>query len=193
MLPFFLTFIFIGLAELGDKTQLLSLVLASRYRFAHVFLGVLFATASLQLLAVSAGSISRALVSPLAVKIIVGTLFLIFGLWMLRTVGDETVEEKKAPRFGPILTTFVAFFLAELGDKTQLATAALATRYSAALQVWLGATAGMLLVNTVAILVGNRLSTGFSQRVVKIGAGLLFIVFALITLASAILSFFGRP
>lgn len=123
------TFIFIFIAELGDKSQLLALVLASRYKLWQVLLGMGLAILSLNLIAAFFGNLAGSLFSPAFIKIIAALLFLGFGVWMLIEAykdKDEEHDKAKAPPYGAVLAVFAAFFLAEFGDKTQLMTLTIA-------------------------------------------------------------------
>lgn len=181
MATFVYAFLIIGLAELGDKTQLLTLVLASRYRARHVLLGVFLATAALQFIAVSVGSLGRTLLPPLAVGLVSAALFLVFGLWIWLSPGSE--EEPRVARFGPVIAAFTSFFVAEFGDKTQLATVALVSRFGSPWHIWLGATTGMVLINLLAILAGKRLGKWLPQTTIKGIAAVFFMIFGLLILA----------
>ena len=177
---FLLSFGVIFLAELGDKSQLMALAFAARYRAVMVLVAVTLAT-----LLVHAGSVLLGQAFALAfptdlVNIVAGIAFLVFAAWTLR--GDELGEddEDRAQRDGrwALLTIGTAFFLAELGDKTMLATITLATT-DEPIGIWLGSTAGMVAADALAIGVGAFLGTRLPERAIKIGAALAFLVFGL--------------
>ncbi|MBE0447432.1 MAG: TMEM165/GDT1 family protein [Actinobacteria bacterium] len=131
MVSFIASLFLVTVAELGDKTQLLALSFATRYKPAKVITGIFIALLLLQLLAVTAGQVACDLIPMQYLRIIVGLSFIGFGIWMLQR--DEHDEEGKAHEdahpLGAIATVVVAFFIAELGDKTQLATISLAAKY----------------------------------------------------------------
>jgi putative Ca2+/H+ antiporter (TMEM165/GDT1 family) len=137
--------IFVVLAEMGDKTQLLAMAFASRYRWQTVLWGVFVATLVNHFLAVVAGSYLTKFVPIQYIQIAASASFILFGLWTIR--GDTLEGEDKRFNFSPFWTVAVAFFFAEMGDKTQLATVALATKYSNILVVWLGTTTAMIIAD----------------------------------------------
>ncbi|MCZ7662747.1 MAG: TMEM165/GDT1 family protein [Thermoleophilia bacterium] len=188
------TFLLVGIAEMADKTQLLTLCLTCRYPARKVLLGVTLAIAALNLAAVLVGGLAGELLPVRPIKIAAGLLFVAFGLWTLRGAGNdpggagacETGAPERSNR-SAVLAVAAAFLVAEVGDKTQLATLSLAARFGSFVAVWLGASLGMLLANALAVgcgsLLGNRLRT---STLAKISA-LLFIAFGLWTLADAFL------
>ncbi|HXY41209.1 MAG TPA: TMEM165/GDT1 family protein, partial [Vicinamibacteria bacterium] len=139
----------VALAEMGDKTQLLALVLATRFRQRlPIVLGILAATLANHLLAGSIGSWLATQVSPAVLRWAVGLSFVGFGLWTLKP--DTLEEDRPLPKAGVFLTTLVSFFLIEMGDKTQLATVALAARFGTLLPVVAGTTLGMMIADVPA-------------------------------------------
>jgi putative Ca2+/H+ antiporter (TMEM165/GDT1 family) len=163
---------------MGDKTQLLALTLASRYRRPWVVLGgILAATVVNHALAAAVGTEVSVLVPPRAMAAALAVTFIAFGAWTLRP--DTLDAEERPPRFGPFLTTAVLFFLAEMADKTQLATIALAARYRSIVLVTTGTTLGMLASDGLAVFLGERLARAVPMRVVRIGAACLFFAFGL--------------
>ena len=147
----------VALAEMGDKTQLLALLLAARYRRpAPILLGILAATLANHALAALAGAWLATAIGTQAMRWIVSLSFLAMAAWTL--VPDRIGEDEAVrPRLGVFGATLLAFFLAEMGDKTQLATAALAARYGSVAAVVAGTTLGMLLADAPAVLAGERL------------------------------------
>lgn len=163
---------------MGDKTQLLALVLAVRYKKPWtIFFGVLVATLLNHALASWAGGWIGSLVSPTTLKWILASIFIIFAFWIL--IPDKEEEVKGEGRFGPFITTLVAFFLAEMGDKTQLATIALGAKYANTVLVTLGTTAGMMASNALAIFLGERLLQRIPMKWVRVFACILFILFGI--------------
>lgn len=183
-LPILASFLLIAAAELGDKTQIIALGFAARHKMSTVLTSVLTATALLNLLAVVLGKFLTLYLPTSAIKIGAGILFLIFGVWTL--VSNNGSEISANDTVHPFWTIFGAFFLAELGDKTQLAVIALAAKYNQPLQIWLGATLGMGLANILGIIIGNKLGTALPQKTIKWIAGLAFITFGVLVLGEVI-------
>ncbi len=167
--------VFVVLAEMGDKTQLLAMAFATRYRWQTVMSGVLVATLANHLLAVLAGTYLSTVVPLSYVKVAAAGSFILFGLWTLR--GDTLQDEDKKFNYSPFWSVAIAFFIAEMGDKTQLATVALATEYRGIVQIWLGTTSGMLIADGVGIVVGVLLGKRIPERLVKWCAASIFIIF----------------
>lgn len=171
---FFLVFV----SEMGDKTQLLALVLATRYKKPWTILvGVLIATVLNHALAAALGEWVSSYVSAQTMAWILATTFFIFAAWIL--IPDKEGELKQTSRFGALVTTIIAFFLAEMGDKTQLATVALGAKYSSTMLVTLGTTLGMLASNALAIFLGHKLLARIPMKFVRIFASSLFILFGI--------------
>jgi putative Ca2+/H+ antiporter (TMEM165/GDT1 family) len=186
--PLIAAFLIIGIAELGDKTQLLTIALASKYPIEKVIYGVVSATAALMLIAVFLGEIIQNFVPRLFISILAGAFFIIYGLMMIKPVGEEKEESERAIKAkDPFWAVFSALFLAELGDKTQLATFALAAKYGTPIQVWIGATLGMATVNLFGIVIGNVLKNYLPEKIITYISGGIFILFGLITFLSIIL------
>jgi putative Ca2+/H+ antiporter (TMEM165/GDT1 family) len=176
----------VALAEIGDKTQLLAFLLAAKFkRPVPIILGILVATLVNHAGAGALGAWLTSLVSPQAMRWILGGSFLAMAAWTLvpdRLDDDEAVA---LPRHGVFLTTAIAFFLAEMGDKTQIATVGLAAQYHAFIAVVAGTTLGMMLANVPAVLVGDRLATRLPVRLVHGVAAALFAGIGIATLAGA--------
>lgn len=171
----FLTSTFIvALAEMGDKTQLLAIVLAARFRApVPIILGILFATLANHAIAAFVGAQAAAFLSGEWFRYLVAASFIAMGLWTL--IPDKLDEDEQKPaRFGAFLTTLVAFFLVEIGDKTQVATIALAARYEAVIAVTAGTTLGMMLANVPAVFLGDVLLKKVPIRIVHAVAAALF-------------------
>jgi putative Ca2+/H+ antiporter (TMEM165/GDT1 family) len=184
MLPtmeaFFVSAGIVALAEIGDKTQLLAIVLSARYRRPlPIIAGILFATIANHALAGLVGRLVMASVSPTWLKLGLAAAFAGMAVWILIPDTLEESETTASTRFGIFGTTVIAFFLAEMGDKTQIATVALAARYSSVLAVVSGTTIGMLLANVPAVFLGNRLAERLPVRLVHGVAAAIFAVLAI--------------
>ena len=156
----------VALAEMGDKTQLLSLVLAARFRRPWpIVLGIFLATVANQALAAAVGGWLAVLVGPDWMRIGIGVGFLAMAAWTL--VPDRLDDELQTGRFGVFLATCIAFFLAEMGDKTQVATVALAARYGAFASVVLGTTVGMMLANVPVVFLGERIAARLPLKLLR--------------------------
>ena len=170
------SFALVAASEMGDKTQLLAFSLAGKFRRPWVVMaGILVATVANHSLASTVGVLIAARVSTRVMAAILAATFIVFGLWTLRP--DTLDENEKPSRFGPFLTTVVLFFLAEMGDKTQLATVALGARYHDVVAVTMGTTAGMLVADGLAVALGDRLASRVQGRWVRIAAATLFFAF----------------
>jgi putative Ca2+/H+ antiporter (TMEM165/GDT1 family) len=177
MTAFLASLIFVVLAEMGDKTQLLAMAFATRYRTSTVLWGVFVATAANHLMAVVAGSYLTRFIPLQYIQIAAAVSFILFGLWTIH--GDELEGEDKRFTFSPFWTVTIAFFIAEMGDKTQLATVALAAKYQTIIPTWLGTTTGMMIADIIGIVVGIVLGKHIPERAVKWFAALVFIAFGL--------------
>jgi len=171
----------VALAEMGDKTQLLSFVLAAKLkRRGPIILGILVATLANHFLAGSLGVWLAQLVSPESLRWIVALSFFAFALWALKP--DSLDGDRALPATGVFLTTLFAFFLVEMGDKTQLATIALAARYDALVPVVLGTTLGMMIANVPAVWIGEALMQRVSMAAMRWVAAVLFVVLGVLSL-----------
>jgi len=184
---FLLSFAVIFVAELGDKSQLMALAFATRYRAAVVLTGITVATAIVHLLSVALGAAVGAAIPERAVALVAAVAFVGFGIWTLR--GDRLTDddEARAARSGrsAVLSVGTVFFLAELGDKTMLATVTLATTHGA-VGTWLGSTLGMVAADALAIVVGRVLGTRLPERAIRIGAAVAFFAFGGLLLLDAL-------
>ncbi|EEP69987.1 hypothetical protein MCAG_00314 [Micromonospora sp. ATCC 39149] len=167
----------IFVAELGDKSQLMALTFATRFKTIPVLIGITVATSVVHLASVAIGHGLGAALPTGWISLIAGLAFLGFGVWTLR--GDKLTEEekRKAERSSrsAVVAVGVAFFLAELGDKTMLATITLATKYGW-FGTWLGSTLGMVAADALAIAVGRMLGRHLPERTIRYGAAILFAV-----------------
>jgi putative Ca2+/H+ antiporter (TMEM165/GDT1 family) len=174
MEAFFVTTAVVALGEIGDKTQLLAFILAARYRRPlPIILGILCATLANHALAAAAGIWLRDAIAPELLRWVVGLSFLAISAWAL--IPDHAGEElAPAPRHGVFLVTLVAFFLAEIGDKTQVATLMLATKYDALVAVVAGSTLGMLCADVPAVLLASAAPRALPLSAVRFVAAALF-------------------
>ena len=171
----------VALAEMGDKTQLLALVLAARFRKpVPIILGILVATLLNHGMAGAVGSWLMHWVGPQAMRWILGVSFIAMAGWIL--IPDKLDEADAAQKGGVFVTTVIAFFLAEMGDKTQFATVALAAQYASLAAVVLGTTLGMMLANAPAVLLGERVTRLVPMRTVHLLAAALFLLLGLMAL-----------
>ncbi len=175
MKAFLTSLVIVVLAEMGDKTQLLAMAFAARFRWQTVMLGVFVATLANHFLAVVTGNYLTRLVPLQYLQTAASASFIIFGLWTLRA--DTLQDEDKRFNLGPFWTVTAAFFLAEMGDKTQLATVALAAEFSTIVPVWAGTTAGMMIADAVGIIIGTILHKNIPDRQIRWFAAMVFIAF----------------
>lgn len=176
-------FAVIFVAELGDKSQLMALTFATRFRALPVVLGIAAATAVTHAISVAVGYLLGATLPTFWIALAAAVAFVVFGLWTLR--GDALTDGEKARSSATTRSAFIAvgtaFFLAELGDKTMLATITLAAQHpgvGGVTGVWLGSTIGMVAADALAIVVGRWLGRNLPERTIRIGAAVLFFVFA---------------
>ncbi len=183
---FLVSFGVIFVAEMGDKSQLMALTFATRYRLLPVLVGITVATAVVHAASVLAGSLLAGALPTRAITLVAGLAFLGFAVWTLR---GDTLDEDEAARArrqvrSAVVAVGVAFFLAELGDKTMLATVTLATQ-EGAWGTWAGSTVGMVAADALAILVGRQLGARLSDRPIRIGAATAFAIFGVLLLIEA--------
>jgi putative Ca2+/H+ antiporter (TMEM165/GDT1 family) len=182
-----LSFGIIFVAELGDKSQLMALAFAARYRPLPILLGITLATAVVHAFSVLAGAVLGAALPTRLISGLAGVAFLAFAAWTIR--GDELDDDEaaKADRSArsAVLAASAAFFLAELGDKTMLATITLATT-EGLVGTWIGSTVGMVAADALAIGVGAALGRHLPERTIKLGAAASFVIFGLLLIVEAI-------
>jgi putative Ca2+/H+ antiporter (TMEM165/GDT1 family) len=183
--PFLVSAGVVALAEIGDKTQLLAFVLAARFRKpAPIIAGILVATLANHTVAGAIGSWMTSQINPSTLRVVLGVSFVVMAIWTL--VPDRLEEaDAKLPHASVFVTTIVAFFVAEIGDKTQIATVALAARFHAFAPVVAGTTLGMMIANVPAVLVGGRLAHRVPIRLVHTIAAVIFIALGVATLLGA--------
>ena len=172
----------VALAEIGDKTQLLALLLATRFRKPiPIVLGIFVATLANHAFASAVGNWLVSVIGAGALRWILGMSFLAMAAWSL--IPDSAPEESSAaPRFGVFLTTVVAFFLVEMGDKTQIATVALAAQFHSVIWVVLGTTIGMMLANVPVVFLGDALIKRVPLQWVRVAAAVMFAALGLYVL-----------
>ena len=178
----------IFVAELGDKSQLMALTFATRFKIIPVLVGITVATAIVHAISVIVGAALGAAIPTRPITIAAAIAFAGFGLWTLR--GDELTTDDKAraaamPARHAVMAVGTVFFLAELGDKTMLATITLATK-EGLFGTWLGSTVGMVAADALAILAGRQLGTRLPERTIRIGAAVAFFAFAALLLIEAL-------
>lgn len=174
----------VALAEIGDKTQLLAFVLAARFRRPWpIIAGILCATLLNHGLAGALGSWITSMAQPSTLRWVLGASFIAMAAWVL--IPDKIDEEEisSASRLGVFGTTLIAFFLAEMGDKTQVATVALAANYAAVTSVVLGTTLGMLIANVPAVLIARKFVERIPMRLVHTLAAVIFLLLGILTLS----------
>ena len=176
----------VALAEIGDKTQLLAFILAARFKKpVPIILGILAATLANHGLAGALGAWITAVVSPGILRWVLGLSFLGMAVWTLIPDKIEDEEAQVAQRFGVFGATLITFFLAEMGDKTQIATVAMAAHYATPLLVVIGTTLGMLIADVPAVFVGDKLAAKIPMKLVHSIAAAIFALLGLATLLGA--------
>ena len=168
--------VLVALAEMGDRTQLLTIMLASRYRRpVPILLGILVATIANHGLAALAGFYMSSLLNAVWFKYAVSASFIAMAIWALIPDKEDDDAKPRRWRMGVFLTTVVSFFLVEMGDKTQVATAALAAKYHDVLIVAAGTTTGMMLANIPAVFLGHAVTRVLPINALRIAAALLYL------------------
>lgn len=182
-----LSFGVVFVAELGDKSQLMALAFAARYKAWPVLVGITIATAITHAISVAIGAAVGARLPTDTISVVAGVAFLVFAAWTLR--GDRLDEEESGRANRPVrhavMAVTVAFFLAELGDKTMLTTITLATK-EGVVATWIGSTVGMVAADALAIVIGQQLGTRLPERAIRIGASISFVVFGVLLILEGI-------
>ncbi|MDD2665029.1 MAG: TMEM165/GDT1 family protein [Dechloromonas sp.] len=175
----------VALAEIGDKTQLLAFILAAKFRKPiPIIVGILLATLANHAFAGALGSWITSMVAPETMRWVLGLSFLGMAIWTL--IPDKLDEdEAKLAKYGVFGTTLIAFFLAEMGDKTQVATVALTAQYHAFFSVVTGTTLGMMIANVPAVLLGDKIAHKMPIRIVHSVAAGIFAILGIATLLGA--------
>ncbi len=185
MIAFWIAFAIVFVAELGDKTQFMTLSFSTRFRWKSVMVGVLAATIVISLISTVLGNALGAALPFFWINLLAGLAFIAFGVWALRSEESADRQLSVGRRLGPLMTVAIAFFVAELGDRTMLATIMIASREKNLIGVWLGSTAGLLSSNGLAIIVGNMLGKKLPDKALKYGAAIIFIASGLLALFQA--------
>ena len=180
--PFAIAAFFVFLAEMGDKTQLVALAFATRYSARIVLAGVFVATLLVHLVSVGLGEAAGTVIPAFWIQLISGLAFIIFGIWTIYgdEIGDE--GERSEHSLGPLMTVGITFFLAELGDKTMLATVTIASEQRQFVAVWLGSTVGMVIADGLAIIVASRMRRRLPEKLIRYGAAAIFIGSGIVTI-----------
>ena len=167
----------VALAEIGDKTQLLALLLAARFRKPWpIIAGILVATLLNHAMAAWIGQLAASWLTPQALRWIVAASFIGIALWTLK---PDKLDDESLPARGAFIATTIAFFIAEIGDKTQVATVLLAAKYTSLWQVVAGTTAGMLLANVPVVALGSRFAAKLPLKAARIAAACVFLLLGL--------------
>jgi putative Ca2+/H+ antiporter (TMEM165/GDT1 family) len=184
---FLVSFGIIFVAELGDKSQLIALAFAAGYRALPSLVGISLATAVVHAVSVGIGTALGVALPVRAINVVSAFSFFAFAAWTLRgdrLDDDEAARVDRSTR-SAVIAASVAFFLAELGDKTMLATITLATK-EGLLGTWAGSTLGMVTADALAIGVGQQLGSRLPERAIKVGASVTFVVFGIVLLGEAV-------
>lgn len=181
---FIRAFVLIFLAEMGDKSQIIAMTFATKYRIWDVMLGVTLGVVFNHALAIILGNFISILIPTSYIHLAAGFLFIIFGLNSLSIDEEEEIEDKK--EFSPILTVAIAFFIGELGDKTQLATMTLAAESLNPFIVLLGTSTAMIATSSLGIFIGSKVGKKIPEISVKIASSLVFLIFGLIRVVNSI-------
>ena len=184
MHAFWIALFIVFVAEMGDKTQFMTLSFSTRYRTSIVLLGVCLGTLVISLISAFVGVVVGKALPFFWINLLAGTIFIGFGLWSLR--GDGPTE-KIRPRghLGPLLTVAATFFVAEIGDRTMLATVMIASRERNFWGVWLGSTFGLVSANALATVVGKILGKQLPTKVLKYGTAIIFVASGVLAIIQA--------
>lgn len=174
---FFLVFV----AEMGDKSQILAMTFATRYKVRKVLIGVLIGAVLNHGIAIALGAYLSSIIPMNTVQIVAGALFIFFGLWGLRAEDEEDDDEKKS-KFGPVLTVAITFFAGEFGDKTQLAAVALAADSQYPVLIFLGTVSAMVATSGIGIFVGSKVGRKIPELAIKLVSSAVFLIFGILRL-----------
>ena len=174
-------FFFIFIAEMGDKTQILAMAFATRYKVQKVLWGVLIGSFLNHGLAVILGAYMSNVVPVELIQFVAACAFILFGLWALK-YEEEEEEKAKKEKFGPVVTVALTFFIGELGDKTQLAAITLSTTAQYPAFILMGTVLGMVVTSSIGIFIGSKLGKRIPELAIKIISGFIFIFFGILGL-----------
>ena len=187
MQAFLVSAFVVALGEIGDKTQLLAILLATRFKKpVPIILGILAATVANHLLAATVGYLVSGLLSGTWFRVAVGVSFIAMALWVLVPDKADEDEMRQRPGAGVFITTAIAFFLVEMGDKTQIATLALAARFQNILLVAAGTTCGMMIADVPAVFLGEAATKIIPLNYVRIGTAIIFFILGALAIAQAL-------
>ncbi len=173
----------VALAEIGDKTQLLAFILAARFKKPiPIIFGILIATLLNHAMAGALGAFIVKIISPIYLRYILGVSFIAMAIWILIPDKIEDDESQIASRFGVFITTLIAFFMAEMGDKTQIATVAMAAKFNSTILVVVGTTLGMMIANVPAVYLGEKLAGKIPLKLVHGICAAIFAILGVLTL-----------
>lgn len=173
----------VALAEIGDKTQLLAFILAARFKKPiPIIFGILIATLLNHAMAGALGAFIVKIISPIYLRYILGVSFIAMAIWILIPDKIEDDENQIASRFGVFITTLIAFFMAEMGDKTQIATVAMAAKFNSTILVVVGTTLGMMIANVPAVYLGEKLAGKIPLKLVHGICAAIFGILGVLTL-----------
>ena len=184
MEAFWKSLIFVFLSEMGDKTQIVSFALGAEIGVWTVLLGVFIAVALLMLCTVAIGVSAGHLIPTFWINILAGIIFLVFAGWTLRS-HDEEDSKTIGKKFGPLIAVIVTFFIAELGDKTVIASIAMGSQHKQYFPVWAGSTIGMYLADVIAIVSGRVLGKQLPEKLMRYGSAFIFAAAGIYTLVDA--------
>ena len=185
MIAFWIAFTIVFVAELGDKTQFMTLSFSTRFRWKTVMLGVLVATIVISLISTILGVVLGTALPFFWINLLAGLAFIAFGVWALRGETPAEGQFRVGRYLSPLMTVAIAFFIAELGDRTMLATIMIASHERNFIGVWLGSTTGLLSSNALAIVIGNVLGKKLPDKALKYGAAIVFIASGFVALFQA--------
>lgn len=178
-------FAFIFIAEMGDKTQILAMAFATKYSIKKVLLGIFLGSLLNHGLAVLLGNSLTRIIDPNTLQIIAGFTFVLFALWSLK-MNDDEEEVKTKVKFGPVITVALAFFIGELGDKTQLTAITLSASADFPLFILMGTVLGMLVTGALGIYVGIKMGNKIPELFIKLGAAIIFFIFGFLKLTQSL-------
>ncbi len=187
--PLIASFVLVAVAELGDKTQIAVITLSSRFKSLSVFLGAMLAFLLVTGIAVAFGDALTRFLPRFWIRIVAAAIFLIFGVYTVFSKHDDMQVEKRETR-NAVFSSFSLTTLMELGDKTQFAVIALSAEYELPLLVYLGVMMAFVLITAIGVTVGTALTRVVPLKHIRLGSGIVFIIFGIVFLAIA---FLGNP